>query len=274
MKLLPAICLLLLLIPSSSSGQQALTRSEIKEAEQRLAGLGYWTGAVDGRFDTATRWALIAFQKYEGRTITGKLTITELEAIRNTAAPKPRDSGYAHVEVDLDRQVLLIIGELTESADGSAHSKVRVLPVSTGNEKKFLSDGQESIAYTPRGRFVVYDKSFGWENGQLGSVYYANYISGGVAIHGYLSVPNEPASHGCIRIPMFAAREVSKLLKLGTIVLVYDTVSFVSAKEWARDPKLKEAAMLNGAAPDYVDHTDASKNKTPIKKARPRITRT
>ena len=274
MKLLPAICLLLFLIPSSSSGQQALTRSEIKEAEQRLAGLGYWTGPVDGRFDTATRWALIAFQKYEGRTITGKLTITELEAIRNTAAPKPRDSGYAHVEVDLDRQVLLIIGELTESADGSAHSKVRVLPVSTGNEKKFLSDGQESIAYTPRGRFVVYDKSFGWENGQLGSVYYANYISGGVAIHGYLSVPNEPASHGCIRIPMFAAREVSKLLKLGTIVLVYDTVSFVSAKEWARDPKLKEAAMLNGAAPDYVDHTDASKNKTPIKKARPRITRT
>jgi len=151
---------------------------------------------------------------------------------------------------------------------------VIVLPVSTGNDKLFMSDGQESIAYTPRGRFVVYEKSFGWENGQLGSVYYANYISGGVAIHGYLTVPNQPASHGCIRIPMFAAREVSKFLKLGTIVLVYDTVSFVSAKEWARDPKLKEAAMLNGAAPDYVDHTDTSKTKTPLKKARPRITRT
>jgi len=46
---------------------------------------------------------------------------------------------------------------------------------------------------------------------------------------------------------MFAAREVSKLLKLGTIVLVYDKVSFVSAKSWAENPKLKEAALANGS---------------------------
>ena len=261
MRFLLTTCLLLVVASFISAQQQdprhsTLTRVQIKAAEQRLADLGYWTGVVDGRFDTSARWALIAFQKYVGRAITGKLTIDELEAIRKSSAPRPRDSGYAHVEVDLDRQVLLIVGELTESADKSAHSKdgrVRVLSVSTGNEKKFISDGQESIAYTPRGRFVVYDKSFGWENGQLGSVYYANYISGGVAIHGYLSVPNEPASHGCIRIPMFAAREVSRQLKLGTIVLVYDKVSFVSAREWAENPKLKEAAMLNGAAADYVD---------------------
>ena len=254
-----AICLLLLFMPLIANGQRKSTlhsspiRTQVKEAEQRLSEMGYWTGPIDGRFDLSTRWALIAFQKHERRTITGKLTIDDLDAIRTAAAPRPRDPGYAHVEVDLDRQVLLIVGELDQSGDRSPHSKVRVLPVSTGNDKKFMTDGQESIAYTPRGRFVVYDKSFGWENGQLGSVYYANYISGGVAIHGYLSVPNEPASHGCIRIPMYAAREVSKQLKLGTIVLVYDSVSFVSAREWAENPKLKEAAMLNGAAPDYVD---------------------
>ena len=51
---------------------------------------------------------------------------------------------------------------------------------------------------------------------------------------------------------MFAAREVSKLLRPGTIVLVYDKVSFVSAREWVANPKLKEAAMLNGAAKDYT----------------------
>src|SRR6186713_1946332 len=119
-----------------------------------------------------------------------------------------------------------------------------------------MDQGQMSVAYTPRGRFVVYDKTFGWEDGKLGSVYYANYISGGVAIHGYLSVPNEPASHGCIRIPMFAAKQVSKRLTLGTIVLVYDKITFVSAKEWAQNPKLKEAAMLNAALPDYVGRSD------------------
>ena len=224
--------------------EAALTRMQIKEAEQRLAALGYWTGPVDGVFDAGSRSALIAFQKYEGRPITAKLTLAELEVIRASEGPKARDPGYEHVEVDVDRQVLLIINEAGD---------VKTLPVSTGNDKPFLVDGQTSIAYTPRGRFVVYDKTYGWEDGVLGSVYYANYITGGVAIHGYETVPTTPASHGCIRIPMFAAREVSKLLRLGTIVLVYDKVSFVSAREWVTNPKLKEAAMLNGAARDYTN---------------------
>ena len=51
-------------------------------------------------------------------------------------------------------------------------------------------------------------------------------------------------SHGCIRIPIFAARELSELLPIGTIVLVYDKVSFVSAKSWAENPKLKQAALF------------------------------
>ena len=234
MKLLVTICLLLVLLPVTTSAQQkrraSLSVRQIREAERRLAELGYWTGPIDGRLDDGTRAALIAFQKWEGRELTGKLTMAELEAIRNAAGPKPRDTGYEHVEVDVDRQVLMLVKD---------DDSVRVLPVSTGNDKEFKDEGQMSIAYTPRGRFVVYDKTFGWGNGQLGSVYYANYISGGVAIHGSRSVPTEPASHGCIRIPMFAAREVSKLLTLGTIVLVYDKVSFVSAKPWIENPKLK-----------------------------------
>lgn len=221
----------------------ALSRPQVREAERRLNELGYWGGPVDGVVDSATRSALIAFQKWEGRTVTGRFTVRELEAIRSSAPPKARESGYEHVEVDIDRQVLLLVNN-----EGS----VRVLPVSTGSGKPFVSDGQTSVAYTPRGRFVVYDKSFGWEDGALGSVYYANYISGGVAIHGYQSVPARPASHGCIRIPMFAAREVSKQLALGTIVLVYDQDSFVSAKEWVENPKLKEAAMVNAASRDYL----------------------
>lgn len=250
MKVLLTACLLLIAASAVVSAQprvksdSRLTRAQVKEAEKRLAELGYWTGPVDGVFDAGSRSALIAFQKWEARPITAKLTVDELEAIRASESPKARETGYEHVEVDIDRQVLMIVNE-----DGG----VRVLPVSTGNDKPFRADGQTSIAYTPRGRFVVYDKSYGWEDGVLGSVYYANYITGGVAIHGYLTVPTTPASHGCIRIPMFAAREVSKQLALGTIVLVYDKVSFVSAKEWVKNPKLKEAAMLNGAARDYTN---------------------
>jgi len=280
MKFLLTICLLLISTPSTTNAQQSnkqapdtsghqasLTRAETREAERRLSDMGYWTGAVDGLFDRATRSALIAFQKWEGRPINGKLTVDELEAIRSSDIPKARDLGYEHVEVDVDRQVLLVVND---------KGGIRVLPVSTGGGKEFMEDGETSIAYTPRGRFIVYDKTAGWEKGLLGSMYYSNYISGGVAIHGSPNVPIQPASHGCIRIPMFAAREVSKLLPLGTIVLVYDKVSFVSAKSWAENPVLKQAALLNSASPDYIYRTEGTKTKPRsfvIKKARSRIIR-
>lgn len=242
MKVILIITLLLISTASLANAQRSTmrsaspTRAQTRAAERQLAEMGYWTGAVDGLFDASTRAALIAFQKWEGRPVTGKLTLDELEAIRTSASPKARELGYEHVEIDLDRQVLLLVDD---------QGGVDVLPVSTGNDKPFMDEGQTSIAYTPRGRFIVYDKGFGWQTGPLGSVYYANYISGGVAIHGSRSVPIEPASHGCIRIPMFAARKLSKLLPLGTIVLVYDKVSFVSAKAWVENPKLKPTTDID-----------------------------
>lgn len=230
------VCLIALVLVCSvnsypqSVRKKTLTTFQIREAEQRLADLGYWTGAVDGVFDQGSRSALLTFQKWEGRPLTGLLTEEELEAIRNSSTPKARDIGYAHVEIDVDRQVLLILKNTGE---------VKLLPVSTGSGKDFLDEGQTSVAYTPRGRFIVYDKVVGWEPGPIGAMYYPNYISGGVAIHGARNVPTEPVSHGCIRVPMFAARELSKLMPKGTIVLVYDKVSFVSAREWVENPKLK-----------------------------------
>src|SRR5229473_2542647 len=148
LKYLLTICLLLISTPSIVSAQQrgkdaSLTRAQTREAERRLSAMGYWTGAVDGLFDPATRPALMAFQKYEGRPITGQLTLDELEAIRTSTSPKARELGYAHVEVDLDRQVLLVVND-----DG----RVRVLPISSGSGKPFVDEGQTSIAYTPRGR--------------------------------------------------------------------------------------------------------------------------
>jgi N-acetylmuramoyl-L-alanine amidase len=239
MKALLSLCLLVgaSCVAEAQRSGIVLDRAQTREAERRLSELGYWTGPVDGRFDAATRSALIAFQKWERRAVTGRLTIEELEAMRAAVTPVPRDGHYEHVEVDIDRQVLLIVDE---------KERVRVLPVSTGTDKPFVYDGQTSIAYTPRGRFVVYEKGVGWED-NLPGMYYANYISGGIAIHGSHNVPARPASHGCIRIPLFAARELSGQMKLGTIVLVYDKVSFVSAKSWVENPKLKEAALANSA---------------------------
>jgi len=201
-----------------------LTRAEVKEAERRLSEMGYWTGPVDGVFDGAARSAVVAFQKWEGLDVTGRLTRADLEAIRNSSAPRARETGYPHVEVDVDRQVLLLI---------DSDDNVKILPVSTGSDKRYNEKGIKDLAYTPRGRFRVYGKAAGWKKSSLGLLYYPNYFSGGIAIHGNPAVPSEPASHGCVRIPMFASQQVSKLMPVGTIVLVYDKRSFVSAKDWA-----------------------------------------
>ncbi len=212
--------------------ERAPNRVEIKEAERRLSEMGYWTGRVDG----STRTGLIAFQKWEGRKVTGRLTRSEFEAIRDATSPQARDSGYRHVEIDIDRQVLLLMDD-----EGTIS---RILPISTGSGKHYNEKGMSGLAYTPRGRFRIYGKVAGWRKSPLGLLYYPSYFSNGLAIHGNPSVPSRPESHGCIRIPMSATREVSKLLPVGTIVLIYDKESFVSAKAWAEADKQKQASVV------------------------------
>lgn len=191
-----------------------LTRAEALEAEQLLAGLGYWTGPIDGVFDSASRHALIAFQKVEGRKRSGNLTRKELEALRSADRPEPRDKTYAHVEVDLSRQVLMVVDE--------SGMVTKVLPVCTGNEKSYSDRGVTKRAHTPRGRFVVTRKINGLRISSLGALFYPCYIVNGIAIHGSPLIAPYPASHGCIRIPMFAARAFHDLTPVGTIVVVFD----------------------------------------------------
>ena len=192
----------------------SLTSSESRQAFARLAEMGFGPG----------KSGLITFQKFEGRKVTGQLTREEIDAIMTASAPQAKDPGYKHVEVDLDRQVLL----LTDT-DGAVK---KVLSVSTGSNKQYKEKTMSGLAYTPRGRFRIYAKIAGWRRSPLGLLYYPNYFSDGLAIHGNPSVPNSPQSHGCIRIPMSAAIEMSRELPVGTVVLIYDKQSFVSGKDW------------------------------------------
>jgi lipoprotein-anchoring transpeptidase ErfK/SrfK len=68
----------------------------------------------------------------------------------------------------------------------------------------------------------VLRKISGWRLSSLGLLYYPNYIHNGIAIHGSLAMAVYPASHGCIRIPMFASKKLSELTPVGTEVIVYD----------------------------------------------------
>ena len=237
--LFTAINLFAITKPDNRKGHppnRQLTRAEAREAERRLSEMGYRTGQVDGLIDGVTRNALIAFQKWEGRKVTGQLSRGDLEAIMSANAPHSKDSGYSHVEVDLDRQVLLLTDD--------KGAVVRILPVSTGSNRHYSEKGMRGLAYTPRGRFRIYAKLSGWRKSPLGLLYYPNYFSDGLAIHGNPSVPRKPQSHGCIRIPMSEAIELSSRLRVGTIVLIYDKQSFVSAKDWAEADKQKQEAVI------------------------------
>lgn len=186
----------------------------VREIEQALSDLGYWTGPVDGKWDEGSRHALIAFQKVELRNITGRPNEEELEALSNAARPEAREGGAAHIEIDLSRQVLFMV-------DGSGRVS-KTLPVSTGSGEEFTSEGWTRRAITPEGRFKVSRKIENWRKSPLGMIYYPVYFLGGVAIHGYPSVPARPASHGCVRIPMFAAKEFNQTIPVGTWIIIHD----------------------------------------------------
>ncbi|HEX4947479.1 MAG TPA: L,D-transpeptidase family protein [Blastocatellia bacterium] len=191
-----------------------ITAREIKEAKERLAALGYWLKTDAESF----RHALIAFQKVENLKPTGRLTFADLEVLRaaNTPAPKETktlEEGKIRVEVDLQRQVLFVI---------EGENKVtKILPVSSGNGKEFKSEGFLRDAVTPPGRFNVYGKIKGWKKSPLGMLYYPNYYLSGLAIHGSKFVPAYPDSHGCIRIPMYAAEEFYQMATVGTEILIH-----------------------------------------------------
>jgi hypothetical protein len=199
---------------AANKKQSGLDRGARKQAEQMLADLGYWTGRVDGVWDESSRHALTAFQKAENRERTGKLTLDEIEAIEAASPVEAREGGPAHFEVDLTRQILFYVDD-----DGATS---RVIPISSGNGEEFFVKGFAGVAYTPRGRFQVQRKISGWRKSDLGMLYYPSYIYGGVAIHGSTSIPTSPASHGCIRVPMYAAKQLSDLMPVETIVFVYE----------------------------------------------------
>lgn len=193
--------------------RRALSLKDHLAAEQRLAMLGYWTGKVDGRWDSISRQALIAFQKVEGRRRTGSLTADDFDLLMAANRPAALAAGVAHLEVDLVRQVLLVV-----EADGQVKT---VLPISSGNGRQFVSQGWARDAITHPGWYTVDKKSPGWNKSPLGLLYYPVYFMWGTAIHGSPSVPAWPDSHGCVRIPIFAARRIYENTSLGTLVIVH-----------------------------------------------------
>ena len=173
--------------------------------QQRLEELGYWIGAADGTFDDDTRHAVVALQKAAGLARDGVVGPLTRRALRDGVRPSPHSRTGSVVEVDLARQLLLVV------EDGELRA---VFDTSTGRRP----------GSTPVGTWTVVREIDGPRHAPLGVLYRPKYFHGGVAIHGFTSVPPEPASHGCVRVTYPAMDHLweEDLLPIGTPVWVYD----------------------------------------------------
>jgi N-acetylmuramoyl-L-alanine amidase len=167
--------------------------------EQRLYQLHYALGHVDGYYGIDTADAVVAFQKLHGLGRAGSTDLRFWRALDRAGIPTARHGGAGlHVEVSKELQVLLLVrnGEVS-----------LIVPVSTG-----------ATGNTPVGVWHVYSRVPGYNAEQM---FYSSFFVGAFAIHGYHSVPPYPASHGCVRIPIWVAPRVYSLIDYGTTVFIY-----------------------------------------------------
>jgi peptidoglycan hydrolase-like protein with peptidoglycan-binding domain len=177
-----------LALGSTGPGVQAL--------EERLAALHYALAGVDSSFGQDTYDAVVAFQKVNGLERTGVVEATDWRVLLRAGVPHAQVTGDA-IEVDKTRQVLFVV----------RHGEVQLaIPVSTG-----------ATGNTPIGEFRVYRKVAGWD----WVLYYPNYFLRGFAVHGYVSVPTYPASHGCVRIPIWVAQRIYALIPFGSRIVIH-----------------------------------------------------
>ena len=192
--------------------------------QDRLNTLGFWVGLPDGQYGFVTVQAVMAFQKYIGLPSTGKVDGTTAEYLTafGDRARGLADSGTL-VEIDKAKQLLFIVvdGQTLFTFNTSTGSGIPYEATNKNDPTKI----EKGDAVTPAGLYkVTRERPEGWWDGDLGKIYRPKYFVGGIAIHGMTSVPNYPASHGCVRLSTLAMDFVwdSGLVPVGTPVWVHE----------------------------------------------------
>ena len=193
--------------------QAGSSGAEVAYLQRRLTQAGYPVKGIDGAFGERTQQGVYAFQKVHGLKRDGVVSPKEMTAIAVAGRPTVRTrKAKRYIEIDISRQVLFEVRRRRVS---------KVLPVSTGNEKFYKQDGVKYKAHTPRGKFRIERKISGWRKSRLGKLWNPSYFVGGYAIHGSPNVPVYPASHGCVRIPMWLTKGFNRRNPIGTRVFIH-----------------------------------------------------
>jgi lipoprotein-anchoring transpeptidase ErfK/SrfK len=177
--------------------------STVAQLASRLHELHYATPST-ASFDSRLLDTVYAFQKVQDLPRTG---VVDAAFWRRLGSPRVPVARYAqpasHIEIDKPHQVLYVV---------RAGKVALIVPVSTAG-----LPGR----FTPVGRFSIYRKVTGFDPSPLGTLFDPMYFTGGYAIHGNPSVPPYPASHGCVRVPMWIAPYLYDTNPYGETVDVY-----------------------------------------------------
>ncbi|MEE3920893.1 peptidoglycan-binding domain-containing protein [Micromonospora sp. BRA006-A] len=126
--------------PSSTTDadvQDAMRRGDtgdrVQALQERLDRLGYWVGETDGTFGLLTEQAVYALQKAAGLRPDGIVGAKTRAALDDGKRPDARSTDGHLAEVDLDRQLLMIVD------DGEVS---RIFNTSTGTFERYTHQGR------------------------------------------------------------------------------------------------------------------------------------
>ncbi len=203
------------------TGGGALARGDsgqrVAQLQQLLAEKGFYRGTIDGRYGARTQQAVMAFHKVNRLPREWDWRASDWDRLAAYTGPDnlPRRPGEPdRFEIDITRQVAHLVkgGKL-----------IATFPVASGNGELFTGrNGNLTRARTPRGDYRFQRSINGMRISYLGELWRPWYFVGGYAIHGSPSVPAYPASHGCVRLPMWEADWVFGKVYVGMPIHVWD----------------------------------------------------
>jgi hypothetical protein len=152
-------------------------------------------------FGGKTARGVLAYRKVNGMSRSSRAGRSLVErAFSGRGAYRVRHPGAGeHLEAPLSKQVLVF---------AKGDKPFAVYPVSSG----------KSSTPTVTGHFTFIRTEPGYNSHGM---YYSFYFYGGYAVHGYESVPDYPASHGCIRTFIADQPEIFNRIHYGEDIFVF-----------------------------------------------------
>jgi hypothetical protein len=128
-----------------------------------------------------------------------------------------------------------------------------------------LVRGEIGWSITPGGVYDFDRMVVGLRQSALGGMWDPAYFNYGIAIHGAMNVPLEPASHGCIRVPLSVGEIFHQFIDIGDSVFVWDGIK--EPEVYASNPDAAyprgPLPIFNRIDPDYTTTTTTPATTVP-----------